>query len=158
MTYCMTRGLMQRLSSDCRIISKELLRNSTNKKNLVPLWEWVHPRDAKRWPRRRESNGWPTGPVRLCIGVKLQGLHRASFTSIFSCGDVTVIMVVKFYAWLAWDTLFLFVCMYQEAFICLEVVESELAHAQTSVLRLHCLKMVFLSFFSVSQVFNAQSA
>jgi hypothetical protein len=28
-------------------------------------------------PPRREANIWPTGPVRLCIGVKLLGLHKA---------------------------------------------------------------------------------
>ncbi len=27
-------------------------------------------------PPRREANSWPTGLVRLCIGVKLKGLHR----------------------------------------------------------------------------------
>ncbi len=37
--------------------------------------EFVHPRDANCWPPRWEPNCWHTGPVRLCIGVKLQGLH-----------------------------------------------------------------------------------
>jgi hypothetical protein len=27
-------------------------------------------------PPRQEANGWPTGPVRLCIRGKLQGLHK----------------------------------------------------------------------------------
>ncbi len=40
--------------------------------------EFKHPQDANGWPPRREANRWPTGPLRLCIGVKLQGLHRAS--------------------------------------------------------------------------------
>ncbi len=34
--------------------------------------EFVYLRDANRWPPRREVNN---GPVRLCSGVKLQGLH-----------------------------------------------------------------------------------
>jgi hypothetical protein len=37
---------------------------------------------------RREANSWPTGPVRLCNGVKLQGLDRASssnFTGALTC-------------------------------------------------------------------------
>jgi hypothetical protein len=29
------------------------------------------------WPPMWEANDWPTGPVRLCVEVKLQGLHRA---------------------------------------------------------------------------------
>jgi hypothetical protein len=32
--------------------------------------------DAQLW---QEANGLPTGPVRLCIGVKLQGFHNLVF-------------------------------------------------------------------------------
>ncbi len=39
--------------------------------------EFVHPRKANCWPPRQEANGLPTGPVRLCVGVKLQCLHRS---------------------------------------------------------------------------------
>ncbi len=38
--------------------------------------EFVHLWDVNRWPSRWEANGWPTGPVRLCSGAKLQGLHK----------------------------------------------------------------------------------
>ncbi len=35
------------------------------------------PPGHKLLPPGREANGWTTRPVRVCIGVKLQGLHRA---------------------------------------------------------------------------------
>ncbi len=40
-------------------------------------FEFEHPRGANWWPPRQEANRWPTGPVGLCIGVKLHDLHRA---------------------------------------------------------------------------------
>ncbi len=39
---------------------------------------WVHPWDTNRCPPWREANSLSTRPVILCIGVKLQGLHRAA--------------------------------------------------------------------------------
>ncbi len=33
--------------------------------------------ERKPLPPRREANGWPIEPVRLCFGVKLQGLHKS---------------------------------------------------------------------------------
>ncbi len=39
--------------------------------------KFLHPWDPNDWPPRQEANSWPTGLVRLCIGVKLQGIYRA---------------------------------------------------------------------------------
>jgi hypothetical protein len=45
--------------------------------------EFVHPQDANHWPPRQETNGWLTGPVRLCIRIKLKGLHNIIFLGWF---------------------------------------------------------------------------
>ncbi len=37
---------------------------------------WVHPQDANLCLPKQEANGWPTGPVRLCGGVRMQELHE----------------------------------------------------------------------------------
>ncbi len=67
------------LSAYCSRISK--ISNVCSKPTLIGETqfhcEFVHSRDTNRWPPRWEANGWPTGPVRLCSGVKLQGLRRA---------------------------------------------------------------------------------
>ncbi len=39
---------------------------------------WVHPQNVNRSPPRWEANGWPTVPLRLCIGVMLLCFHRAA--------------------------------------------------------------------------------
>ncbi len=44
--------------------------------------EFVHPQVANRWSPRWEANDLPTGPVRLCVGVKLQGLHNIVYRCI----------------------------------------------------------------------------
>ncbi len=38
---------------------------------IGPLWS-----RSNRCPPRREANGWPIGPVRLCIGVRMQELRK----------------------------------------------------------------------------------
>jgi hypothetical protein len=54
-------------------------RDSTNRR--IPVQEvWVHPRDANCCPPRREANSWPTGPVRLCSGVRMQEIHKTELT------------------------------------------------------------------------------
>ncbi len=45
----------------------------------------MHPGHTNHWPPSREANGWPTGPVRLCIGVKLQDLHNRDIQFLSKC-------------------------------------------------------------------------
>ncbi len=44
-------------------------------------YDFVHPWDANCWLPWWEANDWPTGLVRLCIGMKLQGLHKPPLPS-----------------------------------------------------------------------------
>ncbi len=57
----------------CRVTN---VTRHTWQENPVPLQVWVCPQDTNNCPPRREANGWPTGPVRLCSSVRMQELHR----------------------------------------------------------------------------------